>query len=446
MSTGHFAVTRGMVQAAARHPAMAQFVEALQRLEQSGAIPNAGRRLEAVAERVLYTLFHEYETHMASVLGRIDAPLARLLDDLDTMRSGGSLGGRALNVQADLVALASAMDAVETFDQWVRAVMANTSDPKIRENLRLGIAAALGDQPMFAPAGAAGLTLTPPRLGGASTDLQAAVDDLWRALRDPAPAGAPAGTARMGPEYTGRQLAGRAGAGVADAAQRLVAAAGGDISAAVRRVLAAGAEGNRMALAILLHVPDPSLGGQPRLSAGTRAPTAGTAGDPFQFQIEQTGVGAALDGRLREPVRGMSTIELDGLVGGYVIDAKFTNVPTSESGHLSGRVSAPDDPRMRGGGGSGRRDPDAAADLVDEMATLQDPAAAADVLARLEERTGIRVASELERQMQFARENGLRGVRWVCSTQELADAFANLFSWAGTGSGGGVTVIFEVGH
>ncbi|NEW69880.1 hypothetical protein [Streptomyces rhizosphaericus] len=69
-------------------------------------------------------------------------------------------------------------------------------------------------------------------------------------------------------------------------------------------------------------------------------------------------------------------------------------MPLAESGHLKGGVS------------SGR----------------------VTTIAAEEERIGIRLAGELERQLQFARENGLRGVEWMVESPELAAAFERI--WA----------------
>ncbi|MFF8391877.1 hypothetical protein, partial [Cellulosimicrobium funkei] len=134
---------------------------------------------------------------------------------------------------------------------------------------------------------------------------------------------------------------------------------------------------------------------------------------------------------LRQAIRGLPTVGVDGIVEGWVRDAKYSEVALAESGHLKGRAVPP----KRGGvsddvqGGFPRRDRPWEADETPDVVTQMKPPppmSARERIAVHEEKTGIVLEAELERQLAFARENGLHGVQWVTNSPELAAAFEEI--------------------
>ncbi len=238
------------------------------------------------------------------------------------------------------------------------------------------------------------------------------------------------------------------------------------VAAAVKSVLA-GHDSlearNRMAIAILVA--------QERIRPGGRVPVSGPQVEAGRYQERVTGSSFEWTGKLRAPVRTFTTIGIDGIVDGFVYDAKHTGVPVSASGHLQGRKSpgrvrkepvpaapeagaagkqpaetgkpeakAPDKkpsakkdkPEYESDeiqGGIPRRDTSWQRDTTPKLTTEMRPPekVTSRELIAYEERTGISVVGEMERQLVFARENGLRGVVWVTNSEELQKAFLELF-------------------
>lgn len=258
------------------------------------------------------------------------------------------------------------------------------------------------------------------------------------------------------------------------------------VAAAVKSVLA-GQDSpevrNRMAIAILVA--------EKRIKPGRTVPRSGPHVKAGAYQEKVTGSSFEWTAKLQKPVRTYTTIGIDGIVEGFVYDAKHTDVTVSQSGHLKGRVTSgrvkkealPKAPGTEGAapeaaqagaagkkppetkapetkqpqkapekkpsetkpavkkdrpeyesdevqGGLPRRDSSWQRDTTPKLTTEMrppEPVTARELIAVYEEKTGISVVGEMERQLVFARENGLRGVVWVTNSKELKDAFEHVF-------------------
>jgi hypothetical protein len=415
--------------------AMRRWADSQNRLRRLDAALNAlygGRRRPAgrvhtaeLAERLLLLVARDYEGGMVGRVGQMEASLARLLDDAQALRSGATIAGRTAELRrADLETLRRGMEQVQTLDRHARQLLARGTPASQVEQLRREMLAAMGPPPGRAAAGAA-------RAAGAPS-LEDATARLRRALRQaPAPQQIPGRR-----PLTARQL-GAQTPEVAEAALAVLAASGDDTKRAVQHLLTSGPVAGRNELVTAV------LQAAAWLEPGRRAPNV-----PWgRFQVEVTGSPFEWTGHLRHPVRGFDTIGIDGLVDGWVVDAKLTSALAAESGHLHGRVGLPrGEEELQGGVRSYRRwveEPDEPLELVElfkrelgESITLREELARA-------EKFEIATLGEMERQLQFAKENGLKGVRWVASSEEVAEVFEREF--AERFRAFGVTIDVQVG-
>jgi hypothetical protein len=380
------------VRAAARAlPEVATLRRALAAIEGSAAA--SARDVDTLVARLIAVALEQHDLSVRRTLAQIDPPLVRLLADIDALRAGRSIGGRTAGMAAaDMTALVAALEDLRTFQQWVNAMPA---DAEAAAQLRNAMRAEVGIQPAMTPMGSRPLATPPPLGRTAPAGMAQAVDALHTAMleepRVPAtravPPSAPGRTPRV-PEARGYgELVGDLPPRVAAAADAVVAAAGGDHAQAIRQILAGGtsADADRMVATILRR--------RGELTTGTRAARAPAAGpvlrpgsareEGFNVQESLTGWPGEGTGTLNPPVDGFDTIGIDGLGGGRVLDSKYAHTPPPV--HV--------DP-----GGSVR--------VTNPVDTPWGP-----------ERLSADL-SELRRQLEFSRRNGLNGVEIRCSTAQ----------------------------
>lgn len=344
---------------------------------------------------VLWAALQSHEQHTRATLHRLNEALARTLDDLEALRRGEPISGRTAGLRAaDLTTIAQAINDLGRFEDRVRDLLATDPDGIWARALRAELGTALTPAPGATPATAAraagAATATAPRTAAEATT----------ALRDALHAAGPDPKAI----WNGRELP----AAVGEAAHALVVAAGGDVGAAVGRLLRAGGpDADGLVIAVLWR-------------EGRIAPAARDLGGRV-FDIHQvlvTGLDFEWVGALPPGLFGRS-IGIDGIAGGFVVDAKHLGGPLETSPHLLGEAAPKPTPSWRD---------ETQIDVVTEMGDL---ARAQERLTPESRSTAERlvlehkrdVLEQMERQLEFARHNGLRGIRWVCNDEALADAF-----------------------
>ncbi|MEU2391307.1 hypothetical protein [Streptomyces sp. NPDC007369] len=456
------------------------------------------RTVNRLIERVVLRVAGVHVDRLTATRNRMEQALNRLLDDLDALQAGGPRTVRDASAQAqDLKALVSALDDLKTFRDDLLFVL-KADEHGLQTMVRNEMEALGGRTRSYAPVGRGGLPPAgPPRpAAGAGTEVAAAAGRLFEAIESAPPS--PVRPERAGGRpfapykpLTARQY-GRQSRKATRAAKRFVAmferGAQDPVTAAVKSVLA-GQDNpearNRMAIAILVS--------QGRMRPGRTVPRSGPHVKAGKYQEKVTGSSFEWTGKLQKPVRTFTTIGIDGIVDGFVYDAKHTDVMVSESGHLKGRLTpgrirkkalpgtgetapegagatgkpaeagatgtkapekAPGEkpsekedgtkPETKPGkkkvkpeyesdevqGGLPRRDTTWQRDTTPELTTEMrppEPLSARELIAVYQEKTGISVVGEMERQLVFAQENGLRGVVWVTNSEELKEAFLNLF-------------------
>ncbi|MFF0792250.1 hypothetical protein [Streptomyces spiralis] len=400
---------------------------------------------DALVEWLLLRALGVHENRLNASRDRLQELLVRLLKDRDVLRTKGTRAARGPAAQdADMRALVKEFENLRTFQQTVReAVGGGEHDwhTALRNHMETQLGLTRSHAPVLPPKAAEIARLlplvSPPRLapgthpaveGAARSLLQAMENHPPRPVR-PVPKGR---KGRKGPyeSYSARQHAGTRSKRVNQAARALVALFRGKgssaVTEAVKAILGGSgdlAERNRMVIAVLVA--------HNRITPGKAVPRSGPHVKAGAFQQRWTGSSFEWTGRLRQPVRGFTTIGIDGIVEGWVRDAKYSEVPLAESGHIRGRVAPP----KKGGvsdeiqGGLPRRDRPWEADETPDVATRMKPpppVSARERIAVYEEKTGITLEAELERQLAFAQENGLRGVQWVTNSPELAAAFEEI--------------------
>jgi hypothetical protein len=151
--------------------------------------------------------------------------------------------------------------------------------------------------------------------------------------------------------------------------------------------------------------------------------------------VEVTGSLFEWTGYLREPVRGYDSVGIDGLVDGWVVDAKLAERPAEESRHLHGRVGLPkgdeelqDVVRSYESYRRRMREPDEPEAVDVHIERSREPPPTPREKRAWSEQFEIKVVGQMERQLQFAKENGLNGVRWVVSAPDVADVLRREFA------------------
>ncbi|MGW1765481.1 hypothetical protein ACWCQL_15595 [Streptomyces sp. NPDC002073] len=465
------------------HPGAQGAVRALASL--AGRVP-AQRTVDRLIERLLLRAAGVHAERLTASRNRMERALNTLLDELDSLQSEGTRPAPDPSARAQgLRALSTALDELQTFRDEL-LLMLKSEEHDWQTMVRNELEALGGRRRSYAPVERAGAPpVVPPRpAAGAAPELAAAAGRLFEAIETVPPS--PVRPERVGGRprapykpLTARQY-GRQSRKVTRAARRFVAmfehGTQDPVAAAVKSVLA-GQDGlearNRMAIAILVA--------QDRIRPGRRVPGSGPHVEAGRYQERVTGSSFEWTGKLRAPVRTFTTIGIDGIVDGFVYDAKHTGVTVSESGHLQGRKSpgrvrkepVPAAPEAGAGGkqpaeagkpeakaqekvpdkkpsgkkpaekkekpeyesdeiqgGIPRRDTSWQRDTTPKLTTEMRPpekVTARELIAVYEEKTGISVVGEMERQLVFAQENGLRGVVWVTNSEELRKAFQEVF-------------------
>lgn len=354
--------------------------------------------VQSLAELVLLSIVRGHEVRTQGVLGRLNEALARVLDDLDALRAGRSIEGRTAGLRTqDLTSIAQAMEELRTLEQLVRELL--DGDPSWAAQLRAELSAGLAGPRPPARRPATFRPASPPR----PQTPRAAAGNLRRALLG------------SGADPRSVLATGRPSNAVLQAAHRLVVAAGGDPAAAVRSLLAQGGpDVDAMVTAVLIAEGRIYRGADLPLGTDWAAHQREVTGLDFEWSA---GPGTDISRRTRPPdptlppraplppgVLG-EEIGIDGIVDGFLVDAKSGGSPLEVE---LGRATA--QPRWR-------RDVEPGVDVDIREATQPsrfDPERLVDHEEKL--------LGQMARQAEFAQHNGLRGVRWVCSGEELAAA------------------------
>ncbi|WP_030795956.1 hypothetical protein [Streptomyces sp. NRRL S-337] len=399
---------------------------------------------DALVEWLLLRALGVHENRLHASRDRLQELLVRLLEDRDVLRTKGTAtrAARSPAAQAaDMRALVEEFENLRTFQQTVREAIGGGEHDwhtALRNHMETQLGLTRSYTPVLPPKAAEIARLlplvSPPRLApGTHPAIEGAARSLLQAMENHPPRPVrPVPKGRKGPyeSYSARQYAGAQSKRVNDAARTLVALfrgrGGNAVTEAVKAIIGGSgdlAERNRMVIAVLVA--------HKRIVPGKAVPKGGPQVKAGAFQQRWTGSSFEWTGRLRQPIRGFTTIGIDGIVEGWVLDAKYSEAPLAESGHIKGRVIPPkkgkvSDEIQRG---LPRRDRPWEVDETPDVATQMKPSppvSAREQIAVYEEKTGITVETELERQLAFAHENGLRGVHWVTNSPELAAAFEEI--------------------
>ncbi|MFJ8675622.1 hypothetical protein [Streptomyces sp. NPDC093589] len=422
---------------------------------------------------VLMRVVGVHESRLTAAGKKMQEVLDRLLADRAVLHGGeGPVRGRAVK-EADLHTLQSQLQELRTFQQTVQELLTDAEND-FRTSLRTQLETSMGLPRSHAPLPAPGTPAVRPSMprlapvvGKPAADAAAR---LFTALetRPPKPV-APTltgpGSHAPAKHYKAREM-GRQSRPVTTAAKKFVAAFRAEhgnraVAVAIKALLTGTddmAERNRMVIAVLIA--------EDRLRPGKAVPRGTAHG---RYQERGTGTSFEWTAKLQQWVRGFETVGIDGIVGGWVRDTKHIQVGVAESGHFHGRLKPPTPlpdkppaaphgspkpdpkpkpkPAAKAGkgrkrprpkaesdeiqGGFARRDRPWEEDVTPNVATgLRKPpqVTARELIALHEEKTGITLAAEMERQLLFAHENGLRGVEWVAATPELRAEFERVFS------------------
>jgi len=390
------ALREGLTAFVQSSPAMESLERAMQLLYRDRPRPS----VQSLAELVLLSIVRGHELRTQGVLGRLNEALAGVLDDLDALRAGRSIEGRTAGMRTrDLTAIAQALEDLNTLEQQVRFMM--EGDDTWAAQLRSELAAALVEPSPPNRRPATFRPTSPPR----PQTTRSAASTLRRAFLG------------AGADPVAVMATGRPPNAVLQAAHRLVVAAGGDVPSAVRALMlmGAGPETDAMITAVLMgegriYRAAPLPGGE-RWAAHQREVT----GLDFEWS---SGPGTDISRRTRPPDTTLprraplppgalgEEIGIDGIVAGMVVDAKHGGTPLDV---LTGRAESTP---------FWRRDTEPGVDV--DIREAVEPRQV-DIPGQLDEyERGL--LTELSRQLEFAEHNGLKGVRWVCSSEELAAA------------------------
>lgn len=402
-----------------------------------------------LVERALMKILEVNDGRLVTGVARLDEALARLSADLDRLSVPGQAAEASRSLPeriADMQTLRQELAGLRTFEQVAREVL-DDGEHDLRGMLRNEMEAQLGTARSYAPMGEAAAYLPggrpaagaprpagPPQLRAGTPPATAkAVAELHTALIEAPPPPAPP---RPGERFTAAELAGTQSTRVRRAARRLVALHGGERGGGIPeavRLLLAGAdrldERNQLVIELLIA--------HDRLAPNARVPGTGPHVQAGGWQETQTGSTFEWTATLQEKVGHYegktSTVGIDNIVRGWVRDAKHGNVPAGQSGGVRGPVAAPKDERFPGDVGQRhlplRHRPweaESTKDLIAAMRTSE-PETLREQIIVLEERIGIEVTAQMDHQLRFARENGLRGVEWVVNDPELAAVYERIW-------------------
>ena len=365
-----------------------------------------------VITAVLYSALRSHEDHTRAVLTRMNEAIARTLDDLDALRLGEAIGGRTATMRGnDLAVVAMAMDDLSTLEHHIRDLLQTDPDGSWVHGLRAEAEAAMTPSAQSIGAAAAAAARIPGNIGEALTGLRDAIHGVAPSGRSVWATARGAGGARELPEA------------IRTAAHNLVVLAGGDIGTAVRRALTTGGDAaDDMVIAVLWaegriapHTSD--LG-----TRGFDIHQEMVTGLPFEWsglRPSSTGSGA----RVRD-------IGIDGIAGGLVVDAKHVAGSFEDSAHLLGGAEATSrrrsemfTPTLEGESphypSERELRPFDAVDELDQMTRSTATGERARIEGALTDQE-IEIMSQMRRQLQFARDNGLRGIHWVTNSAEAA--------------------------
>jgi hypothetical protein len=372
----------------------------------------------AIAEAVLLSAARRHERATREALGRMDASLVRLMDDVDALSQGRAVPGRTSTMRTeDLRTLERALADLSKLEDRVRHALASDETGSWRDQLRIELESALRGGPSGGGSAAGGALPRVARTGptdvaGAFQDLRTAFDQLG------------AGSQGL---WHGRNLP-RA---IGDAAHDLVVAAGGDVATAVRRALAdGGTQADAMVIAILWREGHIAPGRPTGASTGAAVHQRRVSGLDFEW-MGQSRPGT-WNGRF-DPNSVAGTVGIDHLANGLLVDAKHTGVPIEALPHLT------QTPTQRTSWAE-RRDVQPEVDLA--------PGGSARSLGaehRAWDEARHDYLMQMRRQLDFARSRGLRGIEWVCNTPELAEAFRLLSEQIPAGERANLRVEFRVG-
>lgn len=379
-------------------PAMESLDQAMRLLYRDLPRPSVG----SLAELVLLSIVREHEVRTQGVLGRLNRALAQVLDDLDALRAGRSIEGRTAGLRIqDLSTIAQAMEELRTLEQQVRLML--DSDPSWAGKLRTALSRDLaGPKPpvrrpaTFHPAEKTQTRKSAPGI----PKVGSATGKLRRALR------------RAGPDPAAVVASGRPPNSVLRAADQLVETAGG-VAEAVEALhhSGTGPETDAMIIAVLVA--------EGRLYQGVSLPE-GRAWAAYQQAFSgltfewASGLGPRKS-RTRPPDPTLPARKAvpPGIPGGEIgiDDIKEAFLVDMKSGATPLEVLqrwADAEPRWL-------RDEERGVDARIAAATRR----ASDIESQLVEYEH-KLLRQLMIQAEFASENGLRGVCWICSGEEVA--------------------------
>jgi hypothetical protein len=361
-----------------------------------GSVITTAEQLEALA----LSLLRNHEGFLTSIVDDLEGTLSRLLEDLGAEQAGLVVSAeRSAARQRDLEALRRTVEGVDSFAHQAPKQLTPGSPASKVEALRDQLAGTLKTR---SPVRGSKREAIARLYVALATEEGNVTEAARRLIGSLAPQQEPTIVYFFLPG--GRRVK-----------QRVL-----DPSAAVKHLLTypAGLERDRALMAVLA-------------AAGALVPGKGLGGAEWaRFQRLQTGLHREWTGVLRTPVRGYETIGIDGFEGGFVLDAKLTAAFEEASGHLYGRVELPrGEPEIQKGIRSPWPfDPASPLSVVEEMKRSIQARPSVAELNAWRERFGIAMVGEMERQLAFARENGLAGVRWVCSTHKVKEAFEKGFA------------------
>jgi hypothetical protein len=350
--------------------------------------PKRRPSVATMAETVLFAVIHAHEGETHSTITNLNNAMARLLDDLAALRGGQSIEGRTAGMHAaDLTVIANAMNDLDTLQAKIKMMLDAESNGAMVDQLKNDLATSLkgaGKRPPGAVSKPG--PLVPP-------SFEHNVAELGSALANAAPT--PHAIWNKGSLPKAVQMA----------AHDLVVASGGDVATAVRKLLAKGGpEADAMVIAVLWA--------EKKITPGA-AMTSGV--DHAAHQTAVTGLNFEWTGKPASVSLGES-VGIDGIAGGMVVDAKHTNVPPQSLAHFADGPVPPTEPFWL-------RDTEQTADQqIKQAFNFGDRAAQQKKM--LEDQHSY--LEQMSRQLDWAREHGLKGITWVCNTPELAEAFRKL--------------------
>lgn len=362
--------------------------------------------MQSLAELVLLSIVRGHEVRTRGVLGRLNEALARVLDDLDALRAGRAIEGRPAALRSrDLASIDQTLRELRTLEQEVRELL--EGDESWAAQLRSELTQSLGGPrptrrpTMFRPTGS-------PRIQKPAQ----AMDRLRRALLV------------AGADPAAVMASGRPSNAVLQAAHGLVVAAGGDVKAAVSALVRRGGpDMDSMIKAVLMAEGRIYRGAALPEGVAWAAHQHAVTGLDFEFS---SGPGTVISRRARPPdptlppraplppdIHG-EEIGIDDIQAGLLVDAKHGAGALEEAGGMPFEPAWQRDTEP--GVDVGIREAQRSA----KIGTPSTPRTSRKNVQPLSHEE--RLLRQLVRQVDWAEHNGLKGVRWVCSSEERAAA------------------------